>query len=533
MDKQVTTSAQETALACLDGIQPLLSAWTRTIFDFGETAWREYQSAAWYVDRLKREGFSVEEGSGGMPTAFCAHWTNGAGPTVGMYAEYDAVPGNCQDAVTVKQPRPGLGAEAGGHTDPHSGLGIASLGGLLATKAAMQRDGIQGTLRFTGEPAEKVRGSKPIHAAKGYYDGLAGMISFHPFYMLPLCNTARWDTHCGAAYAMIYRFVCDEPENWVRAGDGAPIPQAHSAVRAPGANDALMTMYMASKALRDSMLPHQGGWSISEAILTAGQATADNLPAGLAEIQYMIRVPTLRMAEQVTAVLDRNAAAAAAISGCRYERHWVSKSRPGLANHAMAGIAYEALSIVGPPRWDDAAKTIAREIQVNAGGTATENPFIDELERLISPQEAEAILRRDLPPSQVNSTSDDYTDMSWHAPTARFYVARPALRSANGHAFPAWVMNALGGIPATIDPMVICAAKTVALAALRLLEDKTAREEAMSEFTTRTGGGVGGSNWIAPLCDYEPPINFRWPEYVTTPRGRDWWIPNNARPTNS
>ena len=70
-------------------------------------------------------------------------------------------------------------------------------------------------------------------------------------------------------------------------------------MRAPGANDALMMMYMASKALRDSMLPHQGGWSISEAILTAGQATADNLPAGLAEIQYMIRVPTIAMAEQV------------------------------------------------------------------------------------------------------------------------------------------------------------------------------------------------------------------------------------------
>jgi len=238
-------------------------------------------------------------------------------------------------------------------------------------------------------------------------------------------------------------------------------------------------------------------------------------------------VPTLAMAQQVTAVLDRNAAAAAAVSGCRYERYWVSKSRPGLANHAMAGITYEALSTVGPPRWDEAAKAIAREIQVNAGGTATENPFIDELERLIAPQAAEAILRRDLPPSQVNSTSDDYTDMSWHAPTARFYVARPALRSANGHAYPAWVMNALGGIAATIDPMVTCAAKTITLTALRLLEDKAARDAAMDEFVTRTGGGVGGSTWIAPLCDYEAPINFRWPEYVTTPRGRDWWIPSS------
>ncbi|MBK6465644.1 MAG: hypothetical protein IPF96_01200 [Rhodobacter sp.] len=48
---------------------------------------------------------------------------------------------------------------------------------------------------------------------------------------------------------MVYRVICDAPEAWGRA-DGAPIPQSHSAVRAPGANDALM-MYQASKALRE------------------------------------------------------------------------------------------------------------------------------------------------------------------------------------------------------------------------------------------------------------------------------------------
>ena len=156
-------------------------------------------------------------------------------------------------------------------------------------------------------------------------------------------------------------------------------------MRAPGANDALMMMYMASKALRNSMLPHQGGWSISEAILTAGQATADNLPAGLAEIQYMIRVPTLAMAEQVTAVLDANAEAAAEMTGCRHERHWVSKSRPGLANHAMAGIAYDALSTVGPPRWDEPAKAVAREIQVNAGVEPMDRAVHRRDEQLIAP----------------------------------------------------------------------------------------------------------------------------------------------------
>lgn len=524
MPQPALTAAQRTALAAVEARAGELSDWCATIFDFGETAWREYRSAEWYVERLRAEGFTVEEGSGGMPTAFCAEWSNGPGPVIGMYAEYDAVPGNCQAASTRREPRAGLGYQAGGHTDPHSGLGIAGLGGLLATKAAMERHGVKGGLRFTGEPAEKVRGSKPIHAAKGYYDGLAAILSFHPFYMLPMCNTVRWDTHCGAAYAMVYRFLCDAPEDWGRH-DGAPIPQSHSAVRAPGATDALMQMYQASKALRDSMLPHQGGWSISEAILTAGQATADNLPAGLAEVQYMMRVPTVEMAEQVTAALDRNAAAAAAMTGCRWERHWVCKSRPGLANHAMARVVWEAMQATGAPVWGEAARAVAREIQAGLGLAPMDEPFIEEMSRLIAPEEAEAILRRDLPPSQTHSTSDDYTDMCWHAPTARFYIARPALKAPPGRAYPSWVMNALGGIPATIDPMVRTAAQVLALSALRLLEDPAAREAAMAEFRDRTGGGPGGDRWMPPLCDYDPPVHFRWPEYVTTSRGREWWIP--------
>ncbi|MEI2807543.1 MULTISPECIES: amidohydrolase [Paracoccaceae] len=523
------SAAQSTALSVIAARRGELSDWCATIFDFGETAWREYRSAEWYVARLRAEGFAVEEGSGGMPTAFCAEWSNGDGPVIGMYAEYDGIPGNCQAASTRREPRAGLGFQAGGHTDPHSGLGIASLGGALAVKAAMERHGLKGGIRFTGEPAEKVRGSKPIHAAKGYYDGLAAILSFHPFYMLPMCNTVRWETHCGAGWSMIYRFLCDAPEGWGTdhgGGDGAPIPQSHSAIRAPGANDALNLMFLTSKSLRDSMLPHQGGWSISEAILTAGQATADNQPAGLAELQYMIRVPTIAMAEAVTAALDRNAEAAAAMTGCRWERHWVAKSRPGLANHAVARVVWDAMQRRGAPGWDDAAAAVAREIQANLGLTPMDDPFIPEMSRLVEPEAAEAILRRDLAPSQTHSTSDDYTDMCWHAPTARFYIARPALRAPEGFAYPSWVMNALGGIRATIDPMVERAAEVLALSALRLIEDGAARDAAWAEFRERTGVGVGGSAWIAPLCDYAPPIHFRWPEYVTTTRGPDWWIPS-------
>src|SRR3546814_2779199 len=93
-----------------------------------------------------------------------------------------------------------------------SDLGVGALAGFLAAKHAMEKHGLGGRLKFFGEPAEKVRGSKPLHAASGYYDDLDAAISFHPFYMLPLCNTVRWDTHCGAAYALIYSFTCDRSE---------------------------------------------------------------------------------------------------------------------------------------------------------------------------------------------------------------------------------------------------------------------------------------------------------------------------------
>lgn len=514
-------SAFSTATAWVEAHAADLSQGCATIFEHGESAWREYRSAAWYVKRLRAEGFSVEEGSGGMPTAFCAQWGNGDGPVVGMYAEYDAVPGNCQAAAPEPRPRDGLNGLAAGHTDPHSGLGMAGLGGLLATKAAMERHGIKGGLRFTGEPAEKVRGSKPIHAAGGYYDGLAAILSFHPFYMMPLCNTVRWDTQCGAAYSMIYRFRCDAPESW-GAQEGAPIPQSHSDIRAPGANDALVTMYQMARQGRDAMLPHRGGWSISEAILGTGQATADNLPAVQADLQYMIRVPDLDQAEAVSAALDRIAAAAASLAGCTVEKHWVSKSRPGLTNHAMAGLVWEEMQAVGPPAWDEAALEVMRQVQRACGRGADANPLIDACTRLILPELAEARLRRALPPDQMNATSDDYTDMSWHAPLARFYVARPALR---GGPYPAWAMNALGGIPATIDPMVQTAAKVLARAALRVLSDAFVRELAREEFEQRTGGGVGGETWLPPLCDYAPPLDFAWPEYVETPRGRHWFVP--------
>ena len=453
--------AKATAQAWVEENLPKLTEWHTHIWELAEPAWREFRSVAWYVERLTEEGFAVEAGSAGMPTAFSAEWSQGEGPTLLTYAEYDAVPGNSQAAATREQPKEGVSRFAPGHTDPHSVLGISTLAGLLGTKFAMQQHGIAGTLKYTGEPAEKMHGSKVVHGLRGYYDNVDAIVSFHPFYMLPLCNTARWDTQCGAYYSKVYTFVCDNPEQWqISADPNSPIPASHSAARAPGANVALMQMYTASRVMHDAMLPSVGGWSLSDAILTDGQATADNLPARVARIQYSWRTPDIAMAEHVLTVLDRNAEHAAAMAHCELEERWIARSRPGLTNHAMAEVLYDNLAAVGAPSYGVKAVEIAQEIQANLGIEPMDKPFLAETEQLIEPQEAERLLREEMPSWQKNWTSDDYVEMTHYAPTVRFYVSRPALQPVPGKgAYPAWVMNALGGFPETISPTIDVAGK--------------------------------------------------------------------------
>ncbi|MDH3668414.1 MAG: amidohydrolase [Paracoccaceae bacterium] len=523
-------AAKSRADAWIAENQPRWSDWCATIWDHAETAWREYRSAAFYVDLLRAEGFEVEEGSGGMPTAFCARWSNGQGPVLGGYAEYDAIPGNCQAPVARQQPRAGLSRFAAGHTDPHSALGVGSLIGFLALKHVMEAEGLTGTLVFFGEPAEKVCGSKPFHAAKGYYDGLDAAFSFHPAYMLPLSNTVAWTVHCGANWGKVYTFLCDRPEGW-GVNPNAPIPLAHTTARAPGATDALVQMYATSKITRDSMWAHAGAWSLNEAVLIGGQATADNLAPHISQIAYAARAPKSQMLESIFGVLDRNAKAAAEVTHCRVEEGWVSRTRPGLPNHAFARLTWENMAQIGGPVMPEAAKDFAREIQSSLGLAAMDEPFLPEVTDLTDPQEAERGLRAMMQADVDHFTNDDYVEYTWHAPTVRFFIGRPMLappklESGAGYRYPDWAMNALGGFAPAIDPMTAIAGRVIAQTAIDLLTDPAALSAIKAEFDDRTGGGVSGTQWLPPQLDpaTPPPIHYRWPEYVETSRGRKWWI---------
>jgi aminobenzoyl-glutamate utilization protein B len=515
----VMTPAKRTAQDWMDDHASGLSLFHLGIFEHAEPAWREYRSAADYVGLLRKEGFDVEEGSGGMPTAFVARWGS-SGPVIASYAEYDAVPGNSQQVVAYRAPRPGLHPWAPGHTDPHSALGVGAMSGMLAAKRAMEEHDIPGQLVFFGEPAEKVCGSKPVHAAKGYYDGLDAAISYHPM----LANTTVWDTQCGSYWSCVFTFECFDPP-W---GDPALLQtpgRAHTVPRSPGALDAACLMHAITKYTKENMFPHTGTWTMNEFLMVGGLATADNLSPRIAQIQFAWRSPELGIQEQLYRILANNARHAAGASNCEVRVRWVTKTRVGLTNHVMAELAYRNLELVGAPVFGAEAKQFAREIQRACEVEPMDDPFTAEAQVLTPPEAEERRTRESLPEWQRNFTSDDYVEYTWHAPTVRLYTAKPALRQPSGWAH--WSNNALNGLPAAIDPTWLTAGRAIANTVLDLLTVPDVLAAARSEFVERTCGGIGGDRWTAPLLDAEfvAPVDLPWPEYVDTVRGHEWCLP--------
>jgi len=512
---------KQTALGFIDENRGWLSDFHREIWGYAEPAFREYRSAAAYVKLLREEGFEVEEGSGAMPTAFCAVWGEGK-PVIGGFAEYDAVPGCSQAAVPYRKPRDeGLHPWAAGHTDPHSALGTASLFGFLAAKRAMEEHGLRGTLKLLGEPAEKVCGSKPVHAAKGYYDDLDASLPYHPSGI----NAVRREIQGGSYYNTLYTFETINPENWFRPRDVPFRIAGHAGGRIPAALDAVCLMYTATKYVEDAMLPYTAYWTLNEYIMVGGQATSDNLPPRIAQIQYAHRAPLLEMQEQIQRVLDNTAKGVAQITGTRATKRIITKTRCGLTNVTLSEILYRNLEMVGPPRFSEEARKFGREIQESLGYEAVEDPFTrecQEVQPIGGPDEA---TRRDFPSWVTTQGSDDYVEYQWTAPSTRLYTANATLRLPDPEAVvPSWARYALNGYSPCIDPGIVTAAKTIGATIVDLLTHPDELAKARAEFVERTGGGVGGSKWVAPLLprDFYPPINLPWPEYVTTQRGFEW-----------
>ena len=122
-----------------------------TIWDHAEMGYQEEQSSALLQKTLQEEGFAINKGVAGIPTAFVAEYANGEGPIIAILGEYDALPGLSQKAVSYKVSN----GKRAGHACGHHLFGTASAAAAISIKKYIEQNKIKGTVRFYGCPAEE------------------------------------------------------------------------------------------------------------------------------------------------------------------------------------------------------------------------------------------------------------------------------------------------------------------------------------------------------------------------------------------
>jgi len=169
--------AKRTVLEQVNGLSSEIRGMAMTLWDFSETALLETRSAEYLADLLEQEGFTLERGVSDLPTAFVATFGSGR-PVLGILAEFDALPGIGNAPVPERAPRED--DHPHGQGCGHNLFGAGSVGAAIALKRTMESEGLAGTIKLYGTPAEETVVGKVYMARDGLFDGLDAVLEWHP-----------------------------------------------------------------------------------------------------------------------------------------------------------------------------------------------------------------------------------------------------------------------------------------------------------------------------------------------------------------
>ncbi len=170
------SKTKQAILASVENHEADLIKISDEIWKLAETAFDENQSSELLADYAEKQGFKVERGVAGMPTAFVATYGSGK-PVIGVLGEFDALPGISQKAQPTKDP---LNERAAGHGCGHNLFGSASLGAAIAVKELIESGKIKGTVKFFGTPSEEKYFGKIWMVREGLWNDVDINISWHP-----------------------------------------------------------------------------------------------------------------------------------------------------------------------------------------------------------------------------------------------------------------------------------------------------------------------------------------------------------------
>ncbi len=462
---QTTPAASQTikeqTLAAIDAKHNTYRQTALEIWNYAELGYKETQSTALLQKLLKENGFVIEAGVAGIPTAFVATYGSGS-PVIGILAEYDALPGLAQEAVPQKKTIEG---QKGGHGCGHHLFGTASVAAGIAIKELIASKKITGTIKVFGCPAEEGGSGKVYMVREGLFNGLDVAIHWHPDSENEVTMTSAL-----ANKSAKFRFR------------GL---SAHAAM-APEKGRSSLDAVEAMNHMVNMMREHVPQETRIHYVITDG-GKAPNVVPDYAEVYYYVRHPNR---SDVVAIFDRvvKAAEGAALgTETNLEYEIIGGTHDLLINRTLAEVMHRNMEKIGGFSYSPEEVAFAKKIQSTLTFKVPDISTVGSVKPL-------------QPNMNAGGGSTDVGDVSYLVPT----IGAQTATWAPGTPAHSWQAVACGGTELGIKGMML-AAETMALTAIDLYTNPAVVAKAKEEWKK----GVGEYKYQALLGNRKPALNYR------------------------
>ena len=355
------------------------------VFSFGELGFQEFETSKYLTDILKQNGFTIEHGIAGIPTAWTAKWGSGK-PVIALGSDIDDIPQASQKpGVAYHDP---MIDGAPGHGEGHNSGMPLQIAAALAVKKVMEQQHLQGTLMLWPGVAEELVGTKAYYVRAGVFKDVDISIFTHVGDNL---GVSWGDGNQNGLVSVQYGFT------------GESAHAASAPWRGRSALDAVELMDVGWNFRREHLRLQQR----SHYVITNGGDQPNVVPPNAA-VWYYFRETSYDEIKKLWEIGDRMAQAATMMTDTEVKSTVLGSAWPGHFNKTIAETMQANIEKVGLPQWSEADQTLAKalqhELKVPEVGLATK----------IAPLRG----RETIPDEEKRGGgSDDIGDISWNVPT--------------------------------------------------------------------------------------------------------------------
>ena len=420
------------------------------VFSFGELGFQEFETSKYLTGILEKNGFTVERGIAGIPTAWMAKWGNGS-PVIALGSDIDCIPKASQKpGVAYKDP---IVEGAPGHGEGHNSGQAVIIFAAIAVKELMQKNNIPGTLIIWPGVAEELLGSKAWYIRDGYFKNVDACIFTH---VSSDFGCDYGDPGYNGLVSVKFSF-----EGEAAHAAGAPW-------RGKSALDAVELMDVGWNFKREHLKPTQR----SHYVITDGGDQPNVVPSK-ASVWYYFRE---RVYDDIQSMYDAGikiASGAAMMTDTKMSYQILGTAWPGHFNKALAIAMHANIEKIGLPKWSEADQQMAIAVQ-----KLVEAPKLDFAGKPINGLRKELDTLKGSVPFSWGGGSDDIADISWNLPT--IVLRYPAnIPGTKGHH---WA-DAIAMATPIAHKGSLAGAKATALTLIDLFTDPKVLADAKDYFT--------------------------------------------------